>query len=190
MRSRSQLTYSQLVIFHAYEMGLGKSIQAIAAMEIYFKHFGVSRVLVICPTSLKYQWQSEVARFCGRAARVVAGGRAQRQIEFTADEVHIADRAVPQPQLGVSRLIPTHECRTATSPPRNMHEREFNVLTGSQFIGRVVGAVAVVLARTCATDLDPITGLCAEVGDAILRQERLTADVLKVGLLIAAKLLR
>src|SRR6185312_5325712 len=45
------------------DMGLGKTIQAIAATEILARHFGVSKVLVICPTSLKYQWQSEIARF-------------------------------------------------------------------------------------------------------------------------------
>lgn len=68
------------------EMGLGKTIQALAAMEILMRHFGVSRVLVICPTSLKYQWQSEIARFSGRSARVVAGGRAQRLKDFGADD--------------------------------------------------------------------------------------------------------
>jgi superfamily II DNA or RNA helicase len=68
------------------EMGLGKTIQAIAATEILARHFGVTRVLVVCPTSLKYQWQSEIARFCGRAARVMAGGRAQRQKDFGEDD--------------------------------------------------------------------------------------------------------
>jgi ERCC4-related helicase len=71
------------------DMGLGKTIQAIAAAEILAKHFGVSKVLVICPTSLKYQWQSEIARFSGRGAdslRVIAGGRAQRQIEYASDD--------------------------------------------------------------------------------------------------------
>ncbi len=29
------------------------------------------RVLVICPTSLKYQWQREIVRFAGREARVI-----------------------------------------------------------------------------------------------------------------------
>jgi SNF2 family DNA or RNA helicase len=33
------------------EMGLGKTIQAIAAAEILVRHFGASKVLVICPTS-------------------------------------------------------------------------------------------------------------------------------------------
>ena len=38
------------------EMGLGKTVQAIAAAELLARHFGVERVLIVCPTSLKYQW--------------------------------------------------------------------------------------------------------------------------------------
>jgi ERCC4-related helicase len=72
------------------DMGLGKTIQAIAATEILAQHFGVSKVLVICPTSLKYQWQSEIMRFSGRqgenAARVINGGRAQRQKDYALDD--------------------------------------------------------------------------------------------------------
>jgi SNF2-related domain/Helicase conserved C-terminal domain len=72
------------------DMGLGKTIQAIAATEILAGHFGVSKVLVICPTSLKYQWQSEITRFSGRqgenAARVINGGRAQRQKDYARDD--------------------------------------------------------------------------------------------------------
>ena len=72
------------------DMGLGKTIQAIAATEILARHFGVAKVLVICPTSLKYQWQSEIVRFSGRqgesAARVIAGGRAQRQKDYALDD--------------------------------------------------------------------------------------------------------
>jgi ERCC4-related helicase len=74
----------------ADDMGLGKTIQAIAATEVLVRHFGVSKVLVICPTSLKYQWQSEIMRFTGRqgekAARVINGGRAQRQQDFAHDD--------------------------------------------------------------------------------------------------------
>lgn len=68
------------------EMGLGKTIQAIAAAEILARHFGVSKVLVICPTSLKYQWQGEIERFSGRNSHVMAGGRAQRQKEYAQDD--------------------------------------------------------------------------------------------------------
>lgn len=72
------------------DMGLGKTIQAIAAMELLARHFGVSKVLVVCPTSLKYQWQSEITRFSGRkgeaAARVIGGGRAQRQKDYALED--------------------------------------------------------------------------------------------------------
>ena len=70
------------------EMGLGKTVQAVAAAEILIRHFGVSKVLVICPTSLKYQWQSEIMRFSGHASRVVAGGLAQRQGEYAAQDLY------------------------------------------------------------------------------------------------------
>ena len=68
------------------EMGLGKTIQAIAAAELLACHFGVAKVLVICPTSLKYQWQSEIKRFSGRDSYVIAGGRAQRQKDYARDD--------------------------------------------------------------------------------------------------------
>jgi superfamily II DNA or RNA helicase len=72
------------------DMGLGKTIQAIAATEILARHLGVTKVLVVCPTSLKYQWQREITRFTGRqgenAARVISGGRAQRQKEYILND--------------------------------------------------------------------------------------------------------
>lgn len=64
------------------EMGLGKTIQAIAAAELFARHFGVQRVLVVCPTSLKHQWKNEFARFTEREVQVVHGLRAQRQRQY------------------------------------------------------------------------------------------------------------
>ena len=64
------------------EMGLGKTIQAIAAAELFARHFGVQRVLVVCPTSLKHQWKNEFSRCSGRAAQVIHGLRAQRQQQY------------------------------------------------------------------------------------------------------------
>lgn len=62
----------------ADEMGLGKTIQALAAVELLARHFGAEKVLVVCPTSLKHQWQREIARFSQRDARVINGSRASR----------------------------------------------------------------------------------------------------------------
>jgi SNF2 family DNA or RNA helicase len=82
------------------EMGLGKTIQAIAAAEILARHFGLTKVLVICPTSLKYQWQSEILRFAGRESHVIAGGRAQRQQEYArSDFCKITNYEKLQPDL-------------------------------------------------------------------------------------------
>ncbi|MBI3154271.1 MAG: DEAD/DEAH box helicase [Burkholderiales bacterium] len=61
------------------EMGLGKTVQAIAAAELMARCFGVERVLVVCPTSLKHQWRHEFARFAGREVQVVQGLRSARQ---------------------------------------------------------------------------------------------------------------
>jgi superfamily II DNA or RNA helicase len=69
----------------ADEMGLGKTVQAIAAAEIMARHFGVQRVLVVCPTSPKHQWQREVARFSGRGSDVVSGLRAAREQQWRAE---------------------------------------------------------------------------------------------------------
>ncbi len=67
------------------EMGLGKTIQAIAAAEIMARLLGVARVLVICPTSLKHQWEREIAKFTGRTACVIHGLRARREALFASD---------------------------------------------------------------------------------------------------------
>jgi superfamily II DNA or RNA helicase len=67
------------------EMGLGKTIQAIAAVEIMARLLGVARILIICPTSLKHQWEREIAKFAARTTTVIGGMRARRERLF-ADE--------------------------------------------------------------------------------------------------------
>jgi len=63
-------------------MGLGKTVQAIATAEILTRHFGAERTLVVCPVSLKHQWERELERFTGRRAAAISGGRAQRQGQY------------------------------------------------------------------------------------------------------------
>src|SRR5574337_504356 len=70
----------------ADEMGLGKTVQAIAAAELMARHFGVQRVMVVCPTSLKHQWQRELKRFAGRDARIVGGNRVLRTRQYAEED--------------------------------------------------------------------------------------------------------
>ncbi len=64
------------------DMGLGKTVQAIAAAEILAAHAGIERVLVVCPTSLKHQWEIELARFTGRKALVISGNLVNRRHQY------------------------------------------------------------------------------------------------------------
>ncbi|NDV64720.1 DEAD/DEAH box helicase [Bacteroides sp. 224] len=63
----------------ADEMGLGKTIQAIGTAELLKKEQLVQSVLILCPTSLKYQWKSEIERFTNSDAVVIEGNHIQRK---------------------------------------------------------------------------------------------------------------
>jgi len=66
----------------ADDMGLGKTIQAIAACELLARRKGVGRVLVVCPASLKAEWEEQISRFCERSVRLVFGPRSQRLANY------------------------------------------------------------------------------------------------------------
>ncbi len=69
----------------ADDMGLGKTIQAIGACEVLARAAGVERVLIVCPTSLKYQWKREIETFCDRSALVIEGLIAARTASYAGD---------------------------------------------------------------------------------------------------------
>lgn len=62
----------------ADDMGLGKTVQAIAACELLRRLRGVGRVLVVCPASLKGEWEDQIARFSGAGTLLVSGSRPSR----------------------------------------------------------------------------------------------------------------
>lgn len=69
----------------ADDMGLGKTIQAIGAAMLYKNEFNVQQVLIICPTSLKYQWKSEIEKFTDATVSVIEGGQAKRMEQYKND---------------------------------------------------------------------------------------------------------
>ena len=73
----------------ADEMGLGKTVQAIAAAEL-LRQFGlVRRVLVVCPASLKAEWEDQIAHFAGLRVAPVFGPRAARLQRYTQETPYV-----------------------------------------------------------------------------------------------------
>lgn len=71
----------------ADEMGLGKTIQAIGAASLLHREGFVDSVLIVCPTSLKYQWQKEIKKFSGKDALVIEGLQTQRIKMYDAPQL-------------------------------------------------------------------------------------------------------
>ena len=70
----------------ADEMGLGKTIQAIGTAELLRKEGLIDSVLVLCPTSLKYQWRSEIKKFTNAEVFVIEGSHLKRKEAYNRPE--------------------------------------------------------------------------------------------------------
>lgn len=134
----------------ADEMGLGKTIQAIATSEILTRVMQMQRVLIVCPTSLKHQWQSEIEKFSKRSALVVNGLLKKRQESYAApaffkiinyDIVHRDIDLINawQPDLVIldeAQRIKNWKTRTAKSV-KQLQSRFAIVLTGTPLENRL-----------------------------------------------------
>jgi SNF2 family DNA or RNA helicase len=69
----------------ADDMGLGKTIQGIGVAELLSRHAPVSKVLVICPASLKSQWRLEIKRFSTHSCQLVLGSAKDRPAQYDSD---------------------------------------------------------------------------------------------------------
>ena len=69
----------------ADEMGLGKTIQAIGTAELMRKEKLIQSTLIVCPTSLKYQWKREIERFTGQKVHVIEGLHHKRISQYQMD---------------------------------------------------------------------------------------------------------
>ncbi len=66
----------------ADDMGLGKTIQGIGVAELLSRYTPFSKVLVICPASLKSQWRLEIKRFSGRSCCLILGSAKERPAQY------------------------------------------------------------------------------------------------------------
>ena len=66
----------------ADDMGLGKTIQGIGVAELLSQDVDISKILIICPASLKSQWRLEIKKFSGRSCRLVIGSASERAAQY------------------------------------------------------------------------------------------------------------
>jgi SNF2 family DNA or RNA helicase len=82
----------------ADDMGLGKTLQTISFLQFLKEKYPGSTQLVVCPTSLIFNWESEIQKFCPSLKFYTHYGL---QREFT--ETHFADYDVVLTSYGVVR---------------------------------------------------------------------------------------
>ena len=66
----------------ADEMGLGKTVQAIAACELLRRIRNIRKVLVISPTSLKLEWEEQIAKFSDLPTTIIYGNKKSRLHQY------------------------------------------------------------------------------------------------------------
>ena len=74
----------------AYDLGLGKTVLTIAAIERLMDETKVTEPgLIICLSSLKYQWANQIEKFTDGTSRalVIDGTKAKRRSEEHTSEL-------------------------------------------------------------------------------------------------------
>lgn len=137
----------------ADDMGLGKTAQAICAMVRMFDEGKARRALIVCPASLKHQWERELRRFTHIAEDkivVVSGSRELRLERYAsdfrviitsyelvrADEEHLVAMAPDLVVLDEAQRIKNWRTRTASAVKRIPSRHAF-VLTGTPLENRL-----------------------------------------------------
>lgn len=73
----------------ADDMGLGKTLQSIAAITAYIAKKPESKNIIICPSSLIYNWQQELERFAPFIRVLVYHGQNRKKEDLTSDGTQV-----------------------------------------------------------------------------------------------------
>ena len=63
-------------------VGLGKTIMALAVVERWFNEVRINSTLVLCPSTLKRNWENEIKRFTERSTIVISGDKPKRKQQY------------------------------------------------------------------------------------------------------------
>ena len=72
----------------ADDMGLGKTLQAIVCTEVMRKELNINTTVIVCPTSLKYQWKTEIEKFTGITNICVVEGNVLARKDIYANNTY------------------------------------------------------------------------------------------------------
>lgn len=90
----------------AFEQGLGKTLVALEAFRREFDKGCVKRLLVICPNSLKRNWQSEIEKYApGFVADIVEGPPKLRRAGFAESHADIVITSYETARSEVTSLL-------------------------------------------------------------------------------------
>ncbi|MGB4957837.1 MAG: DEAD/DEAH box helicase, partial [Saprospiraceae bacterium] len=143
----------------ADEMGLGKTLQAIAIAMMKREYFGFTKTMIICPSSVKYQWKAEILKFTGEEALVVEGFPGDRAIQYKSedhfffitnyetvmrDKVFIDDSGFSFIILDEAQKIKNYETKVS-SAITSLKKEHGLVLTGTPIENKLIDLYGVIL---------------------------------------------
>lgn len=93
------------------EVGLGKTIQALGAINELLQEKLISKILIVMPASLKYQWQDEISKFTPYSSFIVEGTAKKREKQYTefinsTDEIMIVGYETLRIDINIVKEMP------------------------------------------------------------------------------------
>jgi non-specific serine/threonine protein kinase len=92
----------------ADDMGLGKTVQALSMLQHFNKEEGGLKALVVCPTTLIYNWENEINKFTPSLTRRIHHGntRAKRKEDFGDENIIITTYGTLRSDIQMLMKIP------------------------------------------------------------------------------------
>ncbi|MEO6894658.1 MAG: SNF2-related protein [Ginsengibacter sp.] len=92
----------------ADDMGLGKTVQALSMLQHYAETEGKLKALVVCPTTLIYNWENEIQKFTPSLTHRIHHGntRAKRKEDFGEENIIITTYGTLRSDIQMLMKIP------------------------------------------------------------------------------------
>jgi SNF2 family DNA or RNA helicase len=142
----------------ADEMGLGKTLEAVGAAVLKKQVFGFRKALVVCPATLKSQWEKEIEKFTHEKALILSGLPADREKQYRSEdyfffivnyETVLRDsQAINRAEfdfliLDEAQKIKNYETKTAQAVKR-LKARHTLVITGTPIENRLIDIYSII----------------------------------------------